>query len=682
MFWKIFFSFFRRVRQISVFIIFVIVTLLAYLHFHGLPEGWKRSLLQELTKHGVYLEIDSLHIDPLKGIVARGVQFTPHPESEIILKAKELALGLKLWDVSRKHFSLHHLEVDGSDIQVCSKKGKSLVNIQHLAGNFRFKNNSVVFLESVTGDLPGLRLEVSGRLDLNQEQAKSGKPAQKLNLEAIQSSLAKIKIIETKTPSVIQIWVDGKVAEPNTLYIKAKIDTQTIVYDGWRIDSIATEATYADGVVKVPSLVVKAGVGKWVGNVEYKVSGRKAVFDFNSTLDISKVMKLMYPSEKNWFRTVRYTKPPSLKLSGQWLVQDPNGLEAQGSLDWQDWYSNEVFIRSTQAEVKIVGRKFQFSNLRLARSEGEVRGNFSMDFGSQSTTLDLTTSIAFLELTRLIGPKTEELFQPYQFLTPPKIRLKGTIGLEDDAFNDLFAHVECEHFKIWRLSAANVAADVRRYRKSLEIAKYASGFYDGHLEGDAVFDFTTPAQDWAFHCHFENVDFDRFTHDLWEYQEVKGKMTGWAEMSGIMKNSKPLRGRGEIKIADGILWRIPLFGAVFLKWIPIIGEQKATKAYATFTVADEKAHVDDMKISAGIMTITMKGDYKFDQSLDFIMQGHFLRDIGIGIVFDPFTKAFEYHLGGKLADSHWDWEPRFIPKDLLLQFGNGNSHKKEASESQ
>jgi hypothetical protein len=100
-----------------------------------------------------------------------------------------------------------------------------------------------------------------------------------------------------------------------------------------------------------------------------------------------------------------------------------------------------------------------------------------------------------------------------------------------------------------------------------------------------------------------------------------------------------------------------------------LGEQKATKGLATFTIADEKVNVDDMKISAGIMSLTAKGNYHFDESIDFIVQGHFLRAfLGIGYVLDPFTKAFEYHLGGKLTSRVW--KPRFIPKELLLQFGN------------
>ncbi len=76
------------------------------------------------------------------------------------------------------------------------------------------------------------------------------------------------------------------------------------------------------------------------------------------------------------------------------------------------------------------------------------------------------------------------------------------------------------------------------------------------------------------------------------------------------------------------------------------------------------------------MSLTAKGVYKFDQSLDFIVQGHFLRAFfGIGYVFDPLTKAFEYHLGGKLNERKW--KPRFVPKELLLQFGDGSPVKKE-----
>jgi len=213
-----------------------------------------------------------------------------------------------------------------------------------------------------------------------------------------------------------------------------------------------------------------------------------------------------------------------------------------------------------------------------------------------------------------------------------------------------------------------VVADVRSYRESLEISRYSSDFYGGRLEGDAMFDFTTPAQDWAFHCRIQKSDFDRFTHDLWGYNKVEGNLTGWAEMNGTMKSSRELKGRGGVKISDGVLWRIPLFGELS-NFIPILGVQKATKGYATFTIAQEKVNVDDMKISAGIMSLTAKGTYHFDQSLDFIVQGHFLRAFfGLGYLLDPFTKAFEYHLGGKLQARKW--EPRFLPKELLLHFEN------------
>ena len=421
----------------------------------------------------------------------------------------------------------------------------------------------------------------------------------------------------------------------------------------------------------MPGLVLTQDFGQLTGNFGYDLARKAITFDLNSTLDISEVMKILYPGDKNWFRNVKYTKPPLLRLMGQWFIQDPNGLQAQGDFDWEDWIANKVTIRSAKSQLFIDGRKFRFKNIHLERNEGFIKGDFSLDFNSQSALLDATSTIDFSELTRLVGSKTEELFRPYRFLTPPRIQWKGILSFGEDSLNDLSTHVECDRFQTWKLSASHVSADIRSFRKSLEIARYSSEFYSGRLDGDAVFDFSKPIQDWAFHCRIQKVDFDHFTHDLWDYREVQGNLTGWAEMSGTTDSSRELRGNGEVKVADGILWKIPLFGELS-KFIPILGVQKATKAYAAFYVDDEKVHVDDMKISAGIMSLTAKGIYQFDQSLDFIVQVHFLRGLfGVGYLLDPFTKAFEYHLGGKLQARKW--KPRFLPKELLLQFGDEDS---------
>jgi len=789
--WKRIKSFFRGVRQLFFLLIFAVFALLAYLHFNGLPQSWKNSVLQELAQRGVHLKIESLHLDPLRGVVAHGVEFESRDVGGAHVKVGEIALHVDLGSMLRKRFALETVEADGSDIQIELRNLQRLVTIRRTSGKFRFAGNGVVELKSVVGDSLGLHVEINGRLDLSKGKTGAASSSFSMNLDQIRSWLTRLASVKTSTPIQLRIQVDGKVSEPDTLRLKAELDGKSVAYERWRADAVRGSFSYENKVLTVPEVMIEVNGGKAVfsgswdvapgkakfeldnnldpnalliratgqsagllkgiefgvrpefrvkgqldvaeaaaknwkslqaevsfrvrelswrghlvrdasgdalilngrimlpnlsieresgrltGSFEYDLAAEALKFDFTSTLDIAEGMELLYPSEKNWFRTARYTKPPLLRLAGQWRIRDSQGLEGKGDIDWQDWFSSGVAIRSTKSRVEIVGRKFYFHDLRLRRDEGEIAGEFSMDFEKQNAYLNATSTISFTELTRIIGPTTEETFRPYLFLTPPRIQFRGKVNFGGEETNDLWTHVECERFQIWKFKASKVAADIHSYRRSLEIARYKSDFYDGRLTGDAVFDFSTPEGEWAFHCHVDKADFDRLTHDLWDYNEVKGRMTGWGKINGILLNSRPLKGRGEVKVTDGVLWRIPLFGELS-KFIPLLGVQKATKAVAGFTIADEKVHIENMKVDAGIMSLTAKGDYKFDESVDFIVQGHFLRWLfGFGFVFDPFTKAFEYHLGGKLTERKW--KPRFLPKELLFQFDDEDAPEKPKS---
>lgn len=786
MIWKKALSLLRGFRKACLFLIFVLLTLLAYLHFYGLPSSWRQTVLQELARRGVLLQIESLHLDPWLRVVMRGVEWSSASAPGQSVRVSEIAVDVSLLNLLRRQVPVDAVEMPGADVRICLGRDVSPVDIRHAHAAIHLGEDGVLQVRSLVGELFGMRLEMNGRLDLTRASPSSASPSPPPDSKRVQSVIDKLAAIRADKPVTFRVNLEGRASEPDTLRAVVEISGKDVAWQGWRVDAIKGTVVAFNGVIEVPVLRVDAGKGRailsgewnlakaraqfeffsdlqptaifegtadapkpralaelefgaapmfWAkgeadlsatnlwdgvnadvsfavremtwrdqtvrelhgsgrlqggtlkipdfrivqdfgrldGSVGYDLDSQAITFDIASTLDLAAAMKLLYPGEKNWFRLVKYRKPPLLRLAGRWLVRDRNGLQATGVMDWRDWSASGVAIRSTKAKVKIEGRTFRFNGLNLAREEGEIAGDFTLDFSANLATLDVNSSIAFLEFTRIIGPKTEEMFRPYQFLTPPRIKLQGIISFGDEAKNDLLAHVECDRFKVWKLTASKVVGDVLSYRNSLEIARYSSEFYGGRLEGDAVFDFTTPEQDWTFQCRADRADFDRFTHDIWEYNEVQGNMTGWASMSGTMKNSQACKGEGEVKVAEGVLWRIPLFGELS-RFIPILGVQKATKASAPFTVADEQVRVNDMKISAGIMSLTAKGTYKFDQSLDFIVQGHFLRGLfGIGYVFDPFTKVFEYHLGGKLQDRKW--KPRFLPKELLLQFGDDATPK-------
>ena len=791
--WKKIFSFFRAIRQGLFFLAFVGMALMAYLYFHGLPSSWKQAVLNELERRGIHLQMESLHLDPLRGVVARGVKYTPSNE-QISIHIGEIALNINIIHMLRKRFVLDEVEVDGCDIQLYPGVGKDSITIQRTAGSIRFAKDGVVYLESVVGDLSALRLEINGRLDLSVPAASPPHAGPRIRSKTVQDFTSKLKLLKAAEPVLVELRVDGKVAEPETLRVKAQIHGRSVSYDGWRTDLLSAQLNYANKVLSIPVLSIEAGGGKaslngsydtsssslqfelssdlipnallskssdrqnlrffsetrfrirpefWIkgeadlsaknpwqtlngdvvfrlrevlwrenlirelqgngkisrgcmeiphlkliqdfgqmeGSFGYEFTAQALTFDFNSTLNISSVMKILYPSQKNWFQTVQYRKPPVLKLAGQWLIQDPSGLKASGSIDWSDWSSRGIPIRSVQAGVKIDGRRFQFQKLKLVREEGEVAGDFVLDFQKQRAELGVISTVHFADLARFIGPKLEELLRPYQFPLPPRIRLDGIVSFEDNMGNDLVAHVEAPRFRVWKFLASNAVAEVRSHRCCLEIAKYTSDFHDGRLEGDAIFDLSRPEVDWSFHCHVDKADFDQLTHELWDYKEVQGRLTGWAEMSGVMKNSRETRGHGEAMITDGVLAKIPVFIGL-LKWIPVLGEEKVKKATMVFTVQDETVNFSDIKITGGIVSLTAKGDYKFDKTLDFFVHKHYLRWFPlVSYPLDVVTKIFEFRLRGTIDKPKWS--PRYIPVPQFDQDENpkDKGEKEKSKES-
>jgi hypothetical protein len=779
---------FRTLRILLLFFLLGAIGLFGYLYFNGLPESWKKSVLQELAKRGIEIELADIRLDPFRGVIAQGVRYQPRPNE--LVTVGEVALDLDLFDLIRKRFAFDSVKISGSDIQIENGQLTKPLQIRRTSAAVRFANKGILFLEPLEGDLMNLHLEVRGRLDLTPAGKSSPPPApgsrdSGATLGKIQEVLEKLETFGKPIKVVLQI--DGAVARPETIKASLEIQSGPLRFEDWRADSMLVRLEFKHPLVSVhtlqiaaqegkamatgsydlssnqatvewtshlnpdhlvdasslrrtafprahfavppeiwfkgafnlkdplaslqgegsfkmqdltwmqqliretrgnfkvekgqldlPNLFLKQDFGKLDGDFKYTIEKKTLEFDLESTLDLAEVMKLLYPGERNWFHTVKYIKPPTNRLKGTWVTNDPNGLNASGSLEWDEWMSRGILVQSSKSDIVIRGRKFIFTNFALVREEGGALGDFILDFQENSVTVNVFSTAHFKDVARLIGPKLEELLKYYIFPKPPRIELRGVLYFDENEKNNLYAHIEAPEFRIWEFNGSNVRAEVWSHRKSLEIARLTGDFYGGTLEGNAVFDLSRPEQDWSFNCRVDKANFEHLTHDLWEYEQVQGKLTGWARISGTMNSAKECRGVGEAEIRDGLLWTIPLFGELS-KFIPILGSHDATKGMAKFTISDEEVHVDDLKISAGLMSLTAKGDYGFDRKLDFIVQGHFLRAFfGLGYVLDPFTKAFEYHLGGTLVDRVW--KPRFIPKELLLQFGDGSKKKENEAE--
>jgi hypothetical protein len=165
------------------------------------------------------------------------------------------------------------------------------------------------------------------------------------------------------------------------------------------------------------------------------------------------------------------------------------------------------------------------------------------------------------------------------------------------------------------------------------------------------------------------VNFAKLTNLYFDYDDSKGVISGEYGFEARMGDEENMVGRGKLRIEDGNVFAIPVFGpfsAILGSIIPGVVYNTARFATADFTVANKKVSTPNIEIAGTGFSMLGYGDiYFLNGGLDMSMR---INAQGIpGFVFFPVSKLLEYHSDGTISDPHW--RPKIIPKIQLLPGG-------------
>jgi len=250
---------------------------------------------------------------------------------------------------------------------------------------------------------------------------------------------------------------------------------------------------------------------------------------------------------------------------------------------------------------------------------------------------------------------------PYRFGPRTEATARGLIDFDDPFANAWTAHVVNEGFSYWKFTATRAQASLVFTNNTLQINDFDADFYSGKLRGHAAFVFSQVDPTYGFDFSVESADVQAMLSAM-EGREstVTGLLTGQATINGRGADLEALHGKGELSVADGVLWQAPVFG-IFSE---ILGKTKATHAQATFTIANQAIRTEDMEIYAGAFTAKSRGQLGFDGKMDFRVEAVFLKAWPpFGWISPIIGKLLEYKVGGTIHDPKY--RPVNLPKELL-----------------
>jgi hypothetical protein len=157
--------------------------------------------------------------------------------------------------------------------------------------------------------------------------------------------------------------------------------------------------------------------------------------------------------------------------------------------------------------------------------------------------------------------------------------------------------------------------------------------------------------------------------------DYTGDLSGQLRLAGPVGPDylRQATGGGDLRIANGELLSIPLFGGLsrYLSLLlPGLGYLSQRDFHANFEVGGNRVRTEEAYLLGNVLSMRGRGAYGFDGDLGFRVEVKFLRE-GITatvarLITSPLTKALEFQLSGTPSDPRW--RPVNSPERLLEFF--------------
>ncbi|HVM59687.1 MAG TPA: AsmA-like C-terminal region-containing protein [Verrucomicrobiae bacterium] len=439
------------------------------------------------------------------------------------------------------------------------------------------------------------------------------------------------------------------------------VEAPDITFKGVEFRSIKFAYEDRGPQVRLNDVEVVTPEGRATGHGEYNIESSDFTYEFDSTVDPTRLLPLMSGKvreivEPAWFQT-----PPHIvaSVSGDFVDPDALAYDAQVTADRCSYRG--VGLEAASARLHLKKSQLDTQDLVLRRREGDARGTIFADFNAHRVSFNITATANVSDMAGLLGEPAARIMRPYRFGPRTEASARGLVDFDNPYGTAWSATVTNEGFAYWKFTATRAQADLVFTNNSLQINNFDADFYGGKLLGHADFTFSRADPTYAFDFSVDSADVNGVLSAAHgRPSTVTGLLTGKATINGRGADMEALTGRGELSVSDGVLWQAPVFG-IFSQ---VLGNTKATRATASFAIANRAVSTDDMQVSAGVFTARSWGQLGFDGKMDFRVQAQFLKSWpGVGLLTWPLAKILEYKVGGTISDP--TYRPVNFPKELL-----------------
>jgi hypothetical protein len=225
---------------------------------------------------------------------------------------------------------------------------------------------------------------------------------------------------------------------------------------------LSVDATFENSgpLVTVNNARVIMAEGELTGRGRYHIESSDFAYEFDSTLDPTKLLPLMTPMMQRWISPATFTASPHIvaKVRGDFVDPDLFAYDAEvrtGGCSYRG-----VALKSVSGNLCLRRNRLIARDLVLERDDGTLAGALTADFDLQQLVFNMHTTANPAPMAALLGPKAAATMEQYHFAPNLNATAKGYIDFARPERIVWRAEADDDNFSWWKLSADHTHANI------------------------------------------------------------------------------------------------------------------------------------------------------------------------------------------------------------------------------
>jgi hypothetical protein len=407
-------------------------------------------------------------------------------------------------------------------------------------------------------------------------------------------------------------------------------------------------------------------------------------FRFDSKLDPALALPLLTKPQQDTLHEMSFAEKPEIQgeVWGDW--NDPAATGFAASLTAGHFIVRGEKVNELKANVDFTNRFLHISQLSLTHDTGRAEfPEAGIKFASNFIVVTMSNASSTMDpepVRRALGKIAPSFLQDVHFDTPPTVTASGTFTPNHDEGTDLHFTVQGNRFHWKTLHPDSIQGKVDYHIRTVILTNVQAAFY-GHGKAQGWIDLEWEGRKSGFDSDFlfTDVNLAALAKDtLAQNNKIEGMLDGQLALSSPFgTNDTNFFGHGWVRLHNGLLWNIKLFGVfspILNTIAPGSGESRAREASATFLITNSVLSTEDLEIHSSGFRLSYRGTIDAQKRLNARVEANLLRDTPLfghflSWMLTPVDKVFEYRVTGTLNKPIA--KPVYIPKlflDILRPF--------------